>query len=173
MPPTWTLKNGQDATFDVCCCLVARSCPSLCDPMDCSSPDSSVHRISQARILEWVAIAFLQGTFQTQGSNLGLLYWQVDSLALSHQGSPNLMLSVLNYSFKIHIAVCSSGAGTPCIHFVRLLCLSFTSHMSTGQGHIKVGHRLPSKSNCQNLPGNAGNTGFILGQGRSHMPRSN
>ena len=43
MWPSWTLKNGQDATFDVCCCLVAKSCPTLCDPMDCSSPDSSVH----------------------------------------------------------------------------------------------------------------------------------
>ena len=37
---------------------VAQSCPTLCDPMDCSPPDSSVHGISQARVLEWVAIAF-------------------------------------------------------------------------------------------------------------------
>ena len=33
-------------------------CPALCDPMDCSLSDSSVHRISQAKILEWVAISF-------------------------------------------------------------------------------------------------------------------
>ena len=33
-------------------------CPTFCGPMDCSSPGSSVHRISQARILEWVAISF-------------------------------------------------------------------------------------------------------------------
>ena len=33
-------------------------CPTLCDPMDCSSPGSSVHRIFQARVLEWGAIAF-------------------------------------------------------------------------------------------------------------------
>ena len=38
------------------------------EPMDGSPPGSSVHRISQARILEWVAI-FLQGIFLTQGSN--------------------------------------------------------------------------------------------------------
>ena len=38
--------------------LVAQSCPTLCDPMDCSLPRSSVHGIFQARILEWVAIAF-------------------------------------------------------------------------------------------------------------------
>ena len=35
-----------------CCCLVGKSCPTLCDPMDCSLPDSSVHGISQAIILE-------------------------------------------------------------------------------------------------------------------------
>ena len=35
--------------------LVAQLCPTLCDPMDCSSPGSSVHGISQARILESVA----------------------------------------------------------------------------------------------------------------------
>jgi len=37
---------------------VAQSCPTLCDPMDCSPPGSSVHGIFQARVLEWGAIAF-------------------------------------------------------------------------------------------------------------------
>ena len=37
---------------------VVQSCPSLSDPMDCSLPGSSVHRIFQARVLEWGAIAF-------------------------------------------------------------------------------------------------------------------
>ena len=40
--------------------LVAQSCPTLCGPMDCSSPGSSVHRILQARILEWFAIPFFR-----------------------------------------------------------------------------------------------------------------
>ena len=35
-----------------------QSCPTLCDPMDSRPPGSSVHRILQARILEWVAISF-------------------------------------------------------------------------------------------------------------------
>ena len=52
--------------------------------------DPLFHRISQARILEWVAISFSRGwIFLTQGSNPHLLYWQVDSLPLTHQGSPN------------------------------------------------------------------------------------
>ena len=37
---------------------VAQSCPTLSDSMDCSLPGSSVHGIFQARVLEWVAIAF-------------------------------------------------------------------------------------------------------------------
>ena len=40
----------------VCVCVWAQLCPTLCDPMGCSSLVSSLHRISQARILEWVAI---------------------------------------------------------------------------------------------------------------------
>ena len=43
--------------------LVAQSCPTLCDPMDCKLPGSSVHGILQARILEWVAIPFSRGSF--------------------------------------------------------------------------------------------------------------
>ena len=42
------------------CVLVAQSCPTLCNPMDYSPPDSSVHGILQARILEWVAILFFK-----------------------------------------------------------------------------------------------------------------
>ena len=37
---------------------VTQSCPTLSDPMDCSLPGSFVHGIFQARVLEWVAIAF-------------------------------------------------------------------------------------------------------------------
>ena len=43
---------------------VAQSCPTLCDPMVCSPPGSSVHGILQARILEWVAIPFSRGSSQ-------------------------------------------------------------------------------------------------------------
>ena len=42
--------------------FLAQSCPTLCHPMDCSPPGSSVHGILQARILEWVAIPFLRGS---------------------------------------------------------------------------------------------------------------
>ena len=68
-------------------CSVAKSCPTLCDPMDCSPPGSFVHRIFQARILEWVAHSLIQGIFLTQRPNLRLLHWQTDSLLLSHWGA--------------------------------------------------------------------------------------
>ena len=57
---------------------------TLCDPVNCSPPGSSVHGILQARILGWV---LLQGIFQTHGSNLGLLHCQADSLLSKPLGS--------------------------------------------------------------------------------------
>ena len=42
----------------ICCCLVPKLCPTVCNPMDCSPPGSSVHGISQGRMLAWVAISF-------------------------------------------------------------------------------------------------------------------
>ena len=41
---------------------VAQSCPTLCNPMDCSPPGSSFHGILQARILEWIAISSSTGS---------------------------------------------------------------------------------------------------------------
>ena len=61
------LLNASDKAFNLskplfphphCCCLVPKSCPTLCYSMDCSPPGSSVHGISQARILERVTISF-------------------------------------------------------------------------------------------------------------------
>ena len=54
--------------------LVAQSYLTSCDPKDYSPPGSSVHGISQARILEWVSHSILQGIFPTQESNQGLLH---------------------------------------------------------------------------------------------------
>ena len=52
--------NKLYSVIECCsCCSVAKSCLTHCDPMDCSLPGSSVHGISQARILEWVATSFL------------------------------------------------------------------------------------------------------------------
>ena len=40
---------------------IPQLCPTVCDPMDCSLPGSSVHGIFRAKVLEWVAISFSRG----------------------------------------------------------------------------------------------------------------
>ena len=69
----------------MCACLVAQLYLTLCDPMDCNLRGSSVHRILQAKILEWVAMPSSKGVFPTQGLNPGSALHcnpalQVDSL---------------------------------------------------------------------------------------------
>ena len=53
------VKEGSESASEV-----AQSCSTLCHPMDCSPPGSSVHGIFQARGLEWVAISFSRGSSQ-------------------------------------------------------------------------------------------------------------
>ena len=50
----WT-TGGES---DIMCAKSPQLCPTLCDPMDCSPPGSSVHGILQTRILEWVSISY-------------------------------------------------------------------------------------------------------------------
>ena len=59
-------SNAEEAEVEQFCedLQDAQSCPTLCGPMDCSPPGSSVHGILQARILEWVAISFSRGSSQ-------------------------------------------------------------------------------------------------------------
>jgi len=75
----------------LCACLVAQSCLTLCDPMDCSLPSSSVHGILQARIWSGL-LCHLQGIFPTEGSNPGFLYCRQILYSLSHKGSPSVSL---------------------------------------------------------------------------------
>ena len=72
--------------------LVAQSCPSLCDPMDCSPPGSSVHGDSPSKNTGEGCHAPLWGIFLTQGSNphvLCVLRWQAGSLPLAPPGKPS------------------------------------------------------------------------------------
>ena len=82
--PTWLLDPSMKV-------LVTHSCLTLCHPMDCSLPGSSVHGIFQARILEWVAIPFSRGSCQprdwtwvSQIAGGFLTIWATRE-ALSHQ----------------------------------------------------------------------------------------
>ena len=109
----------------VCTCSVAQSHPNVCDLMDCSPPGSSVHGISQARILEWVIISSSKESSPAQGSNLYLLHWQADSLPLSHLESP-LYIALYN---KVHKSTTTCRG---CTHMTIQTCeLTFVSgHMN-------------------------------------------
>ena len=88
---TWT--KDQEPTMMVC--SVAQLCPTLWDPMDCTC--QSPLSMGLFRQEYWSRSPFLlQGISPTQGSNLHLLHWQVDSLPLSHLGSPLKMVRMRN-----------------------------------------------------------------------------
>ena len=97
------LVYSQESMFNSCltsevyCCLITKLYQTLCSPMDCSPPGSSVHGISQARALEWVAagVSFLlQGIFPTQELNPRLLHWQADCLPPNHRRSHKSLCKV-------------------------------------------------------------------------------
>ena len=67
----------------------ARYCPTLCDPMDCSPPGSSVHGFSRQEYCSRLPFP-PPGIFPTQGSNPGFLH-------CSHQGGPSVLLRSLNF----------------------------------------------------------------------------
>ena len=113
--------------FWLCCCLVAKSCPTLLRP---HSPASSVHGIFQARILKWVAISFSRGIFLAQGSNPHPLNWQADSLPLSHLESPNSCFPLTN---QITLTNYLNS-----LSFIILICkTNLIIQVLIGKGHLQ------------------------------------
>ena len=91
--------------FWVCVCvcvLVAWSCPTLCDPMDCSPPASSVCGILQVRILEWVAIPFSRGSSQPRDQTRVSCISRTGRWILYHQPhlGPPPLFSVVVFIFR-------------------------------------------------------------------------
>ena len=88
--------------------LVAQSCLTLFDPMDCSLLGSSVHGILQARILEWVAIPFSRGSsrsrYRTQVSCIAGRFFTIWATREAHVGTPpNSLNCVLNRALQSHL----------------------------------------------------------------------
>ena len=128
---------------------LARSCPTLCDPMDCSPPGSSIHGILQARILEWVAISFSRGTCrprdQTQVSSIAgrrFTLWATGEACLWYRLiykvlSKSVLCCTFNLSDWICVSIstatqresafCSLSAVCPCCFYLILA--------STGEGN--------------------------------------
>ena len=69
---------------------VVELCQTLCNPMDCSLPGSSVHGIFQARILAWVAISFSRGSSQPR-DQIRSSALRADALPSETPGKPNLV----------------------------------------------------------------------------------
>ena len=87
-------------------------CPTLCDPVDCGPPGSSIHGVLQARILVWVAMPSSRGSSRPQGSTLHLLclvHGQVDSLPLVPPAKPKRHILRHDYlisCFTHYVSVC-------------------------------------------------------------------
>ena len=102
-----TLKS-QDMTAEgsfqntACVCSVTQSCPTLCDPTDCSLPGSSVHRIFQARILEQVAISYSRGSSQPRDQTCISCISCIGGWILYHLGSlkVSLLLTITNVTTR-------------------------------------------------------------------------
>ena len=86
--------------------LVAQSCPTLCNSMDCSLSDSSIHGSLQERILEWVAMPFSRGSSQPSCWMLVsriFLHWQMGSLPLVPPGKP--LLYIENSKYMVYVVI--------------------------------------------------------------------
>ena len=115
-------------TFAICC-LVAQLCPTLCNPIDCSPPGSSIHGISQARILEWVAIMDRQQNswLLPNDSKISIITYPLPLPPLTHSLSFTCPPALKVCSFKTCIyskAIKAWSATTGCWHIETPICMA-------------------------------------------------
>ena len=108
---TFIIMPGISKSYIKVKVLVAQLSLTLCDPMDCSPPGSSVHNSLQARILEWVALP-LTGDLPDPGTEPGSLVLQAGSLpsepTLSNCNPIDFVNMALHYStFKMTVPITS------------------------------------------------------------------
>ena len=84
-----TLASGSRSAAVLC--LVTQSCQTLCNPMDCSPPSSSVHGDSPGKNTGVGCHALLQGIFPTTGLNPGIAHCRQILYHLSHQSNPKIL----------------------------------------------------------------------------------
>ena len=95
-------------------CLVAQSYSTLCDPVDCSPPGSSVHEDAPGKNTGVGCHALLQGIFPSEGLNPGLPHCRQIFYYLSHQGSPRI-LEWVAYPFSRGSSLPRNWTGVSCI----------------------------------------------------------
>ena len=130
-PPSWPYTLWSE---------VAQSCLTLCDPMDSSLPDSFVHGIFQARVLEWVAISFSRGSSQPRDRTLALQadtlpseppHWRQILYQLSHKGSPNTLW------YTVILQYLPRKVGTVWKMWYQILSLSLSQFTSYLWGYLE------------------------------------
>ena len=123
--------------------MCAQFCLTLCEPMDCSSPGSSVRGIFQARITGAGCHFLFQNIFLTQGLNpqlLCLLHWQVESLPLHHPGSLRKGMPISKCN---NCLTQSLPSYTRCLDFIKKI----TRHSKTKEKRCQEA-RKSTKSDC-------------------------
>ena len=122
-------------------CLVAQSCPTLCDPMDCSPPGSSIHGDSPGKNTGVGCHALLQGIFPTQVLNPGLPHCRWILYHLSYQGSPSkhqMRCLPLKLKQKLVIKI------NPFIHPVSVYYMSGLYEASPGGTDMSKTDKVPA-----------------------------
>ena len=125
--------------------LVTQSCPTLCNPMDCSLPGTSIHGIFQARVLEGIATSFFRGPSRSRDRT------QVSCIADSLLSEPMGWPTVYN-----------------CLQFFRRYSFMQPPPQSR---YLIVG--FSGGPVVRNLPANARDMGSIPGPERYHMTQGN
>ena len=175
------------------CAKPLQSCPTLCDPMDCSPPGSSVHGILQARILGWVAFPFSRGSSQprdrTQVSHIAGRFftsWATREALLLGKGC--IIYFTMYLIFRFLLSLLKLWWNTCKIYHPNFLksivqwrevhspsCATVTTIYFQKSIHIaklKFWDFLDDPV-VKNPPTNAGDTGSIPVLGRFHMLRDN
>jgi len=121
---------------------VIQLCLTLCDPMDCSLPGSSVHGIFQARVLEQIAISSSRGSSRPRNQTRVSGYYCADSFPLHH------LRSLMNAYIKTHQIIylkyavyCMSTINQ--IRSVAQSCLTLCNPMNRSTPGLPVHHQLP------------------------------
>ena len=138
--------------------MIAKLCSTLCIPLDYSPTGSSVQGISQARILEWVAISYSRASSQPRDWTLISCFGRCILYKLSHMGSP-----------------CPScGTRLKLSQISSQIAFSKSEYYQKRDRKISVRSWVPwfpDDSMVKNQPANAGDTSSLLGWGRSPEDR--
>ena len=111
---------------------VTQSLPTLCDPMDCSLPGFSIHRFSQARIMEWVAISFSRGSsWPRDWTPVSCIIGRLLTLWATREVLIYIKLTNKNFIYLIYTTWCFDMLiHSEIIAMTKLINISITSHIS-------------------------------------------